>query len=220
MSVHLQKQIDHLKKMILALGTQVEEMVQLALDAVEKRDPDIARSVVEKDQRVDEMEVEVEEECLHTLALHQPFAFDLRYIIATLKINNDLERMADLAANTARQASELAHMPPVTPLPFDLPRMGQLVRSMVKQSLDALVNIDPELAERVIARDAEVDEIHRQMYQAIQKAIEREPHRTSALLYLASISRNLERIGDHAQNVAEDVIYTARGEIHRHRKSE
>lgn len=220
MSVHLQKQIDHLKKMILALGAQVEQMVLEAIQAVEKRDPDLAEKIIQSDAKVDDVEVEIEEECLHTLTLHQPFAFDLRYIVATLKINNDLERMADLAANIARQSVELSHLPPVSPLPFDLPRMGQLVRSMVKHSLDALVNIDPALAEQVIERDEQVDEIHHDMYQSVLKAIQDDPQKAQALLYLASVSRNLERIGDHAQNVAEDVIYTARGEITRHRKGE
>ena len=218
MSAHIQRQLDQLKKMILALGAQVEQMVLDAIAAIEHRDVELAEKVIENDAKIDAIEVDIEEECLHVLALNQPVAFDLRYIIATLKINNDLERMADLATNIARQALVLSEHAAVDHVPFDLHQMAELVRSMVKQSLDALVGIDPQLADQVCERDRQVDEIHRQMYRNIEQAIADDPDHIPAYLHLTTVSRNLERIGDHAQNVAEDVIYLARGEITRHRR--
>lgn len=220
MSLHIQRQIDTLKKMILSLGAQVEEMVLDAIHAVEQRDPDLAQRVIDNDSRIDQVEVDIEEECLHVLALNQPVAFDLRYIVATLKINNDLERMADLASNIARQAVELSLLPPLKTIPFNLPQMGELVRSMVKQSLDALVNIDPQLAEQVCERDRQVDAIHASMYEHVETAIREDVEHVNAYLHLTTVSRSLERIGDHAQNVAEDVIYMAKGDIARHRRSQ
>lgn len=193
-------------------------MVLDSIAAVEQRDPELAQRVIESDVRIDQVEVDIEEECLHVLALNQPVAFDLRYIIATLKINNDLERMADLATNIARQAITLCEQAPLDTIPFNLHAMGELVRSMVKQSLDSLVGIDPDLAMKVCELDNEVDEIHRQMYEHIQTAIENDIEHIQAYLNLTTVSRSLERIGDHAQNVAEDVIYMARGEIARHRR--
>lgn len=218
MSLHIQRQIDQLKKMILALGAQVEQMVLDSISAVENRDPDLAQRVIDNDTKIDSVEVDIEEECLHVLALNQPVAFDLRYIIATLKINNDLERIADLATNIARQAIALCEQAPLNTMPFNLHQMGELVRSMVKQSLDALVSIDPDLAQTVCERDNEVDQIHRQMYDRIETAIQQDIEHINAYLHLTTVSRSLERIGDHAQNVAEDVIYMARGEIARHRR--
>ncbi len=216
MSLHLQRQVNTLKKAILGLGTLVEEKVADAIRAIESRDTAMANRVVESDDEVDRMELEVEEECLHTLALHQPVAFDLRYVIAVLKINNDLERIGDLAVNIAEQAVFLANDMPLDDIPFDLPGMAVNVRRMLKQSLDALVNIDPELAQRVRESDDQVDAIHREMYLAIESGIRENPHRLEQYIHLLNVSRNLERIADHTVNIAEDVIYMARGEVLRH----
>ena len=216
MSLHLQRQINNLKKLILALGATVEEKVLGAIKAVETRDVDLANHIIESDNQVDMMELEVEEECLHTLALHQPVAFDLRFVVAVLKINSDLERMGDLAVNIAEQAVFLANDVPLDDIPFDLPGMATRVRRMLTQSLDALVNIDPELATHVRAADDPIDAIHRTMYGKIEVAIRENPHRIEQLIHLLSVSRNLERIADHCVNIAEDVIYMARGDILRH----
>ncbi|MEX0655847.1 MAG: phosphate signaling complex protein PhoU [Phycisphaeraceae bacterium] len=215
MSAHFQRQITNLKQTILALGAQVEQAVQRAIEAVHERDPDLAQRVIDGDEQIDMLEVDLEEECLHTLALHQPVAFDLRYVIAVLKINNELERIGDLAVNIAQQAMFLAEQaqPPHT---FDMQAMSGLVRRMVKQSLDALVNIDPALAERVREQDDEVDAIHRAMYQKVEAAIAADVAHTEQYIHMLSVSRNLERMADHAVNVAEDVVYMARGEILRH----
>jgi len=215
MSVHLQRQFDRLKKSILSLGTMVEELVDAAIRAVETHDERLADQVIADDRQIDLTEIEVEEECLHTLALHQPVAFDLRFVVAVLKINSDLERIGDLAVNIADQARYLASESRVA-IPFDLPGMARVVRGMLKQSLDALVNIDMELAAAVRKRDDEVDAIHREMYDLVEQAIRENPHQIGQHIHLLSISRHLERIADHCVNIAEDVEYMARGDISRH----
>jgi phosphate transport system protein len=205
MSLHLQRQITKLKEMILAVGTLVEESVDGAIRAVESGDAPLARKIIDRDNDIDRMEMEVEEECLHTLALHQPVAFDLRFIVAILKINNDLERIADYSVNIAEKvelmnrnrAAAKRYLEGELPgVPWDLPTMARKARAMLRQSLDAMVNLDPVLAEKVRLADDEVDLIHRQN--------------------LLGISRNLERIADHAVNIAEDVLYMIRGDILRH----
>ena len=217
MSMHLDRQVSKLKRMILALGAQVEEAVQQAIQAIHDREPALAQQVIDHDEKIDADEVELEEECLHTLALHQPVAFDLRYVVANLKINNELERIGDLAVNIAEQAVALAHEPCVASIPYDLQGMTRRVRQMLKQSLDALVNIDPELAEQVRREDDHVDAIHRDMYQAVERAIHEDGDHVEQYIHLLSVSRNLERIADHCVNIAEDVIYMAKGDIRRHR---
>ena len=216
MSHHQQRQIDKLKKIILSLGGLVEESVEGAIRAVETRDTQLAAQIIEGDAQIDLMEIDVEEECLHTLALYQPVAFDLRYVVSVLKINSELERIADLAVNIAEQACFLASQPPIDTVPFDLFGEMRKVRSMLKRSLDALVEIDTEMAESVRSADDEVDEVHRQMYVQVEAAIRANPENVATLINLLNVSRQLERMGDHAVNIAEDVIYMAQGHILRH----
>jgi phosphate transport system protein len=219
MPVHLQREIENLKKDILTLGAMAEMSVREATLAIENRDEALARSVIAKDIKLDQMEVEIEEACLKILALHQPVAIDLRFIIAVLKINNDLERVGDLAVNIAERAVFLAVQPPVD-ISFDFIGMANKAQAMVKKSLDALVNLSGQLAHDVCACDDEVDALNREMYLKVQDAITRFPEHTEALLHLLSASRHLERIADHATNIAEDVIYMIDGEIVRHRTEE
>ena len=216
MSVHLLRQIERLKKRILALGALVEESFEGGIRAVQLRDPVLARQIVANDDRIDQMEIDVEEECLQTLALHQPVAFDLRFVVAVLKINNDLERIADLAVNIAEVAEHLAEHPRLEAIPIDLPTMTRKVQWMLKGCLDALVNIDTGLARQVREMDDQVDEIHRGNYTRIEHQIIDNTRQTGVLLHYLSISRYLERIADHAVNVAEDVNYMAQGDILRH----
>jgi phosphate transport system protein len=222
MSLHLRRQIDKLKEMILALGTLAEESVEGAIRAFETRDPILAQQVIDKDSEIDLMELEVEEECLHTLALHQPVAFDLRYVVAVLKINNDLERIADLAGSIAENVAFLARASgggaggASGKTLGDLPLMSRRVRVMLKQSLDAMVNLDPALAEQVRNNDDEVDEMHSQMYLNVKQAIRQSPQEVEVLLNLLNVSRILERIADHTVNIADDVIYMVKGDILRH----
>ncbi|OGG00713.1 MAG: phosphate transport system regulatory protein PhoU [Candidatus Glassbacteria bacterium RIFCSPLOWO2_12_FULL_58_11] len=216
MSQHLQKSIEKLKRRILAVSALAEESVYLAVRAVEERDAVLARKVIESDVRLDEEEVDVEEECLKILALHQPVALDLRFIVSVLKINSDLERIGDMAVNIAERAAFLAAKGKVVTT-FDFPGMTEKTRTMLRNALDALVNRDAVLARKVIAADDEVDMINRHMYEQIKKAIEGKKDDTNNLLHLLSVSRYLERIADHATNIAEDVVYMVEGTIVRHK---
>ncbi len=215
MAQHLQREIDRLKRKILALGALVEEDLRLAVKALGERDDKLARRVVETDIEIDNMEVEVEEDCLKVLALHQPVAIDLRFIIAVLKINNDLERIGDLSANIAERAASIAKQERVES-PYDFPEMSQKVQAMLHTALDSLVNLDSKLAHTVLAADDEVDAINRSMYERVQQHIRRNPDKMDTLIQMLAVSRNLERIADHTTNIAEDVIYMVDGEIIRH----
>jgi len=219
MSVHLQREIDKLKKSLLSLCALVEDQVQSAVQAVLNRDEAAAREIVNRDIKIDHLEVEVEEECLKTLALHQPVATDLRLIIAALKINNDLERIGDLAVNIARKAIGLAAEPPVE-LSFDLAGMWMKTHAMLSDSLDSLVNMDGSLAHNVCARDDEIDAMKHSFRVEIEERIRRDPENVKQYLRYMAISRNLERIADQATNIAEDVIYLAQGKIIRHAEME
>jgi phosphate transport system protein len=215
----LHREIEKLKKMVLNLGSIVEENVCSAVESVEKRDVKLAKKVIATEPEIDVMEIELEEECLKILALHQPVAIDLRLIIAVLKINNDLERVDDLAANIAERSLSLATREPIS-IPSNLEMLAEKAITMLRQGLDAQVNMDSSLAERVIALDDEVDDLHKDMYRCIQDQIKSDPASIELLMQLISVSRCLERIADLATNIAEDVIYMVKGEIVRHQKNQ
>lgn len=215
MAQHLHRELDKIKKRILSLGAMVEDRVRLSLDAVENRDAALAQKIIESDWEVDEVEVEVEEECLKVLALHQPVAVDLRFLIATIKINNDLERIGDQAVNIAERVIIIAKQS-VSDFVFDYQGMGQKTEDMLKMSLDALVNLDVDLAFKVLTLDDEVDAINKQAYDQIKTAIREVPVNVGYLVNLMLIARHLERLADHATNIAEEVIYLIEGEIVRH----
>ena len=219
MPKHLLREIENLKRELLALGAMVELSVREATLAIEKRDGALARDVIDKDIKIDQKEVEVEEDCLKVLALHQPVAIDLRFIIAVLKINNDLERIGDLAVNIAERAVFLATQPKAD-ISFDFTGMALKAQTMLKKSLDALVNLNADLARDCLASDDEIDYMNRQMYIIVQEAICAHPEQAESLIHLLSSSRHLERIADHATNIAEDVIYMIEGEIIRHKTEE
>lgn len=216
MPAHLLRDVELLKKEILTLGTMAEQVVREATTAVEMRDAALARRIIDNDFKLDEMEVQVEESCLKILALYQPVATDLRFIVAVLKINNDLERVGDLAVNVAERAAFLATRPPVD-ISFDFQAMAHKAQAMLQKSLDALVNFRAELADEVCAADDEVDELNRRMYRIVKDAIPAQPQHTESLIHMFSATRHLERIADHATNIAEDVIYMIEGRIIRHR---
>jgi len=215
MPVHLLREIENLKKAILTVGAMAELSVREATRAMQERNEALAEQVIEKDIQLDQMEVEVEEACLKALALHQPVAIDLRFIIAVLKINNDLERVGDLAVNIAERASFLANQKPLD-ISFDFTLMAQHAQQMLKKALDALVNFDADQARQVCVLDDDIDAMNRQMYLIVQKAIHDTPEQTQALIHMLSAVRHLERIGDHATNIAEDVIYMIEGQVIRH----
>jgi phosphate transport system protein len=217
MSVHLQREIERVKKGILALCAIVEDQVQMAVRALLDRDVNLAHQVEERDKDIDQREVEVEEECLKILALHQPVAVDLRFIVAAMKINNDLERIGDLAVNIARKAASFAEETQMA-MPFDIAGMWDKTQSMLRDSIDALVNMDAALAAEVCRRDDEVDRIKYEIRVGVEEQIRRQPEHVRPLMRLLAVSRNLERIADCATNIAEDVIYMSEGRIIRHGK--
>ena len=216
MSIHMKREIDKLKKLVLDLGAMVEDNVAQSVNALSTRNIELAQRIISSDQSVDRKEVELEEECLKILALHQPVAVDLRFVIAVLKINNDLERIGDLAVNIAERVLVLGLLPPID-IPFDFEGMSAKTQRMLKDSLDALVNMNTQLAWDVCARDDEVDAINREMYFQVQEGIKKTPEIMEALIHCLSTSRHLERIADHATNIAEDVIYMVAGDIVRHK---
>ncbi|RME17733.1 MAG: phosphate transport system regulatory protein PhoU [Bdellovibrio sp.] len=215
MNNHLRTQIDKLKKDILDLGEFVQEQMSKSILAVKNFDESLAREVQHNDNEIDRREVEIEEQCLQLLALHQPVAVDLRFIVSVLKINNDLERIGDLSSNIAQRAKYLARKNKLPP-PFDLDQMSQLTSEMLSNALEALVNMDSELANEVCLKDQKVDDLNRQTYHNVFKKIKQSPQNTEDLIHYLTISRNLERIADYATNIAEDVIYMVEGIIVRH----
>jgi len=212
---HLQREIERLKRKILALGAIVEENLRLAVQAIETRDVQKARKVIATDLEIDENEVEVEEECLKLLALYQPVAKDLRFIIAVVKINSELERIGDLAANVAERAEQLAAEYPV-PVPRSLPVISDRVRSILEGVLDALVQQDVVQARKLLAADDEVDELYRQLLEELKDELRADLDHLDAIVLLFSVARYMERLADHANNIAEDVLYMVEGEILRH----
>jgi len=213
---HLHREIENLKKMLLSLGAMVEENVRKAVRSFEKKDTELAATVIDSDPEIDRKEVDVEEECLKILALYQPVANDLRFIVAILKINNDLERIGDLAVNIAERAVYMAPHP-VPDLHLDYRSMAKETIEMLKNSLDSLVNLDPVLAKQVCANDDIVDSMKTKMVKMVEEAIKEHPDQTEHLLQYLLVARHLERIADHTTNIAEDVIYMVKGNIVRHR---
>ncbi len=216
MSKHWERDLDDLQRRLLVMAGGVEEAIHLGIRALRERDAALAQGVIAGDARIDQEENEVEEECLKMLALHQPVATDLRRVIAALKINTELERMADLAVNIAERAASLAGLPPL-PVPAHVAPMAERTVAMVRRSLDAFVNLDPRLARRVIRLDDEVDGYNREIIDELLGGMRASPALVPACMLLFSAVRQLERIADHATNIAEDVLYLVGGEVVRHR---
>ena len=216
MAQHLQREIEQLKKKVLALGATVEGSVHKAVHSLQHRDTALAEAVMAGDVAIDQSEVDLEEDCLKILALHQPVAIDLRFIVAVLKINSDLERIGDLAGHLAERTLALGSREHIM-VPFDLSLLAEKAQTMVKLSLDSLVNLDAAMAREVCRMDEEVDALHRATFDLIRDAIRNRPEHVDILITYLSVSRYLERIADHATNIAEDAIYMVEGVIARHR---
>jgi phosphate transport system protein len=214
---HLDHEIARLKKQILSLAADVEEAVVKSVEAINSRDARVGAQVVDFDTHIDAVEVEVEEECLKLLALYQPVTQDLRFIVACIRLNSDLERIGDLAVNIAERAVYLSSVAEPSEKPLDVGAMGRLVRSMLSGALNALVNLDATLARKVCAMDDEADAMHRGTFARVEDAVRRHPAEFATMTHYLSVSRYLERIADHATNIAEDVIYMVEGAIVRHR---
>ena len=215
MRVHLQREIEKLKRQILEMSAEAEDSVRAAVRAVENRDAVLAQSVVAREKETNAMEVDVEEECLKILALHQPVAADLRYIIAVLKINHDLERIGDLAVHIAERGLFLCGETQIE-VPHRLGQMADKAQEMLKRVLDAFVNLNDAAAWNVCASDREIDDLNREIFEYVKEAVRKNPDSFEAMLQLLHIARHLERIADHVTNIAEDLIYMIEGRIVRH----
>ena len=215
MNGHFQKELTKIKKMVLSLGAMVEDRVQLVRTAIDTIDGNIAKEIIQRDMEIDEMEVDLEEECLRSLALYQPVATDLRFLVAVIKINNDLERIGDEAVNVAQRIEFLSSQK-VTQFPFDYNVMVEKAQGMLQKSLDSLVNMDLDLAIQVLSLDDAVDEMKAAAYDKIKDSMRQHPDQVGNLINMLLISRHLERIADHATNIAEEVIYMIEGDIVRH----
>lgn len=215
MSRHLVRDMERIHREVLTLSGFVEEMIDRATMALCDRSDEMAREVVDSDAEVDQREVQIEEDCLKILALHQPVAGDLRRIATVLKVNNDLERIADLAVNISQRACAINRYPQF-PIPDDVRRMAALATRMVRSAMDAFVNLDADAARAVLRTDGEVDKLNVRVIDQLTETMQRDPALVPPSLHCFSASRHIERIGDHATNIAEDVIYLVEGDIVRH----
>lgn len=214
MTTNLIRAMHKIKKEVLSLGAMVEDRFKKAIYAVKTNDLGQAIQIIETDYLVDAQEIEVEEECLKTLALYQPVATDLRLIAAVIKINNDLERIADYAVNICRRfktGGKSANF-----FQYDYTAMAEQAAKMLKLSLDTLVSLDGNLAYKVIEMDEEVNAMRNEAYNVMKDAIRKNPEKVEEIINMYLISRHIERVGDHTKNIAEEVIYLIEGEIIRH----
>ena len=216
---HFQDELDQLKERLLAMGGLAEERVRQAVYGVKERDPAAVEAVLSGDEPINDLHMEVDDRCFKLLALHQPMAADLRVIVAAVKINTDLERVGDLAVNIAEAGQRYLQHAPVKPL-IDIPRMGDLAQKMLRDSLDAFVRRDMTLAESVLAADDTLDALKTQIFRELLTYMLQDPQTIEPGLDLILISRHLERIGDHATNVAEDVIFILSAKDVRHHGAE
>ena len=216
---HFQEDLDSLKECLLQMGGLAEERVREVIRGVVDREHEALDTVLAGDEPINELHIDIDDRCFKLLALHQPMAADLRVIVAAVKINTDLERVGDLAVNIAEAGKRYLQHPPVKPL-IDIPRMAEISEKMVKDALDAFVKRDAKLARDVLRRDDEVDELKDQVFRELLTYMMADPGTIQRALALILISRNLERIADHATNVAEDVIFIAEAKDVRHHAEE
>ena len=212
---HFVQELEQLKTKLLEMGSLVEASIQRSISAVTQKDRAAAEEVFRNEDRVNAIELEIDDFAIKLLALHQPMAADLRLIVAALKINTDLERMGDLSVSIAERALSLMDGPVVKPM-IDIPHIAGLVQSMVRKALDAFVMRDADLARSVLASDDAVDSLRTASYHELASFMEKEPANIQQALHLMSVTRNLERIADHSTNIAEDVLFLVKGIDVRH----
>lgn len=212
---HFDQELEQLKTMLLQMASLVETAIFHSIQAVVKKDKALAEDVLRKEASINQMEIDIDDLAIKLLALQQPMAVDLRLITAALKINNDLERMGDLAVNIAQRAIDLVQEPVIKPM-VDIPHIAALVQSMVQKALDSFVNRDPELAKSVLASDDAVDDLRTASFHELISFMERTKKGIPQAVSLLSVIRNLERIADHATNIAEDVLFYVKGIDVRH----
>lgn len=215
MKRHFDVELKELKKKILEMDGMVEAAIDYSIKALVDRDEKLILEVTKKEEGINKIHLDIDDICLKLLALHQPMAADLRFIAAALRINSELERIGDMAVNITDATRELLNEPPLKPL-IDIPKMSNLSRQMTKDALDAFINRDIELAKNVILRDDEVDDLKDQLFRELLTYMMSDPKAIKRALELILVSRHLERIGDHATNIAEDVVFMVLGEDIRH----
>ena len=212
---HFDEELAELKATLVRMASLTEDQIDQALSALINRDSDRACQVIERDHKVNALDVEIDEECLRLLALHQPAARDLRLVTTAMKISTELERISDLAENVCERTIEINEEPQLKPY-IDIPRMGNLARAMVKESIDAFVKDDSTLARKVLANDDLVDDLMEQVFRELLSFMIEDPHTITRAIRLSFIAKYLERIADHATNIAELVVYLVEGKIIRH----
>jgi phosphate transport system protein len=212
---HFDEELAELKTKLVHMASLAEDQIDKALAALVKRDSALACRVIEQDHKVNALDVEIDEDCIGLLALHQPAARDLRLVTTAMKISTELERISDLAENVCERTIELNEEPQLKPY-IDIPRMGNLARIMVKESIDAFVKDDSALARKVLAHDDRVDELMEQIFRELLSFMIEDPHTISRAIRLSFIAKYIERVADHATNIAELVVYLVEGKIIRH----
>jgi phosphate transport system protein len=216
---HFQEELEQLKARLLEMGGCAEEQVRLAVKALMERDRELVALALNGDEPINKLHIEIDGRCFTLLALHQPMAVDLRAIVSAVKINTDLERVGDLAINIAEAARRYAQHAPVKKL-IDIPRMATIAQTMLRDSLDSFVRRDTEMAQRVLNEDDKLDALKTQIFRELLTYMLQDPGTIEAALDLILISRHLERIGDHATNIAEDVIFMVSARDVRHHAGE
>jgi phosphate transport system protein len=214
-SSHYEKELRDIREGLLYLGALVEKAIEQAIKSLMERDTELARTVICNDNAIDQLDVEIEEKCIRILALRQPTARDLRFITTAIKINGHLERIGDMAANIAEKAIILSEEPPMKPY-IDIPRMAEIARGMIKESLDALVHEDTNLAQKVRIEDETIDNLNEQVFRELLTFMMEDPRKIHRALIIMQISKSLERIADHAEGIADMVVYMVTGKIVRH----
>jgi phosphate transport system protein len=215
MQRHLDEELARINEQILRMGGLVEQQISEAMKALVERDSELARRIIANDKVINALDVEIDENCIRVLALQQPTAGDLRFVTTAMKLSTELERMSDLAENIAERAIELNEEPQLKPY-IDLPRMANWTQRMVRESLDAFVRHDAALARKVCADDDFVDDLTEQLFRELLSFMIEEPKTITRAIRLTFIGKYIERIADHATNMAELVVYMVEGKIIRH----
>ena len=219
MERHFHQQLEELTHQLLQMSGRAEQIIRKAVEALQRRDAALAEEVFLEDRLIDRLEIDVEERCIQLLALQQPMATDLRFITSAIKISNDLERVGDHAVNIAGCAKALLKSPPARPLP-DLPRLVESSIGMLRDALDAFVRRDAEAARALVRRDDEVDELNRHLFADLLGRMVAEPQQAERAMTMVLVGRNLERIGDLATNIAEEVVFIAEARVIKHHAEE
>jgi phosphate transport system protein len=206
MERHFEHELGELKQALLRMASLAEQSVAQALKALVQRDDELAKKVHADDDLLDKLQIEIDDRCIKMLGLRQPVAKDLRFIAMAMKLSTDLERIGDQAVNIAHRAEELNKEPLLKPL-VDIPHMAEIGRGMIRDTLDAFVYEKPQLAHEIIERDQQVDDLNRQLHRELTSFMIEDPHTITRCLNLMSVAHNLERIGDHATNLAEEIVY-------------